>query len=309
MSLKNNESVAKSVVIIGSGALANLFAARLLAANIPVTMWGTWPEGVAALKKYGVCYEHADGRETAYPVDVITPGKDISGVKLALVLVKSWQTERAAHQLKSALTSEGLALTLQNGFGNREILVESLGAARVVVGVTTTGATLLGPGRVRSGGEGRISLENHPAIDVFVSLFTKAGFTTEIAPDVDALLWSKLLVNAAINPLTALLRIKNGRLLELDAASSLMSSLARETFDLAQALNIALPFDDPVKVVADVAQRTAQNRSSMLQDITRGAPTEIDAICGAIVSAGEKIGFVTPLNRAMWLLVKAAAHH
>jgi 2-dehydropantoate 2-reductase len=79
--------------------------------------------------------------------------------------------------------------------------------------------------------------------------------------------------------------------------------LARETAAVAQALGVTLPFDDPVVVVEAVARRTATNHSSMLQDVRRGAPTEIDAICGAVVRAGEQVGVETPLNRVMWKML------
>jgi len=119
------------------------------------------------------------------------------------------------------------------------------------------------------------------------------------------LLWSKLVINAAINPLTALLRVPNGELLARPSAQSLMDAAAREAAAVARALGRRLTFSDPVAAAQAVAQRTAVNHSSMFQDVQRGAPTEIDAICGAIVAAGEGCGVATPVNRTLWLLVKA----
>jgi 2-dehydropantoate 2-reductase len=294
-----------SLLIVGTGALANLFAARFLAAKIPVTIMGNWPEGLAVLRARGVRVVNPDGDENSYSVDVISGDVPPSGVKLALVLVKSWQTDRAAKQLEKCLAPDGVALTLQNGLGNREKLVEILGADRVALGVTTNGATLLGPGRVRPGGEGIISLEQHPQIGKFVSLFTQAGFEVDRMENLDSLVWGKLVVNTAINPLTALLRVANGKLLESESARGLMAAAARETAQVAAKLGVSLPFDDPALAAEDVARRTAGNHSSMLQDVTRGAPTEIDAICGAVVRAGEELGVPTPVNRTLWLLVRA----
>jgi 2-dehydropantoate 2-reductase len=285
--------------------MANLVAARLAAVNIPVSMLGTWPEGVAALKDRGVRLVLENGDETAYPVNVISGNQSEIKVDRAFVLVKSWQTERAARQLAKILTPDGIALTLQNGLGNRKILTDILGKERVALGVTTMGATLLSPGRVRPGGEGKISLEAHPQIDRFISILVNAGFAVETTLDVDALIWGKLVVNAAINPLTALLKVTNGNLLTSTSSRTVMGLLAKETVSVAQALGVNLPFGDPVPIVEDVARRTAHNRSSMLQDIIRGAPTEIDAICGAIVGAGKDVGVPTPVNHFLWLLVTA----
>ncbi|MGW8250924.1 MAG: ketopantoate reductase family protein, partial [Anaerolineales bacterium] len=112
-------------------------------------------------------------------------------------------------------------------------------------------------------------------------------FAVEDATDPDVLLWGKLVINAAINPLTALLQVPNGELLERPTARSLMVSLAREAAAVAAAQKLRLPYDDPITAVEETATRTAANRSSMLQDVQRGMPTEIDAICGAIVHAGD----------------------
>jgi 2-dehydropantoate 2-reductase len=123
--------------------------------------------------------------------------------------------------------------------------------------------------------------------------------------DALSLIWGKLVINSAINPLTALLRVKNGELLERPSAREMMGTLARETAQIAEAEKIKLPFEDPVIAAEEVAHKTADNHSSMLQDVLRGAPTEIDAICGAIVKIGHKHGVSTPVNWACWQLVKA----
>jgi 2-dehydropantoate 2-reductase len=294
-----------ALLVVGTGALANLFAARLAAAGVPVTMLGTWPQGLAALQKHGVRVAQTGGSEHGYPVRATADPADCAGARHALVLVKSWQTERAARQLAVCLSPDGLALTLQNGLGNREKLAQALGEERVALGVTTTGATLVGPGRVRPGGEGMISLGAHPRLDPLVELLQRAGFALEVVPEADDLLWSKLVINAAINPLTALLRVPNGELLARPSARTLMILAAQEAAAVATALGHRLTYADPAATAADVARRTAANHSSMFQDVSRGAPTEINAICGAIVAAGEKNGVPTPVNRTLWLLIEA----
>jgi 2-dehydropantoate 2-reductase len=213
--MDGGERMNDSLLIVGTGALACLFAARMAAAGIQVTLLGTWPEGLAALRTHGVRLAEADGSTSAYPVRVIDDPIDCQGAPFALVLVKSWQTERAAAQLAACLAPDGLALTLQNGLGNREKLAAALGRSRVALGVTTMGATLMGPGRVRPGGEGTLSLGTHPGLNPLAHLLERAGFTVEIVPEADDLLWSKLVINAAINPLTALLRVPNGELLPI----------------------------------------------------------------------------------------------
>jgi 2-dehydropantoate 2-reductase len=294
------------ILIVGTGALATLFAARLSAAGHPVTMLGSWENGLRALDKNGVRLVDTQGAEHAYPVDATNSPVDCRGARYALVLVKSWQTERVAGQLAECLAEDGLALTLQNGMGNRELLAATLGLPRVALGVTTTGATLLGPGLARAGGEGVISVEAHPRLGPLEAALTGAGFRVQVVNDANTLIWGKLVINAAINPLTALLRVPNGELLQRPAAHKLMGILAQEAAAVATAQGIHLPFEDAVRAAEDVARKTATNHSSMFQDVRRGAPTEIDAICGAITQTGEKLGVLTPVNRVCWQLTRAS---
>ncbi len=293
------------ILIMGTGALAGLFAAHLAGAGRDVTILGSWPAGLQALRENGIRLLEADGRECSYPVMATGCPAQVGSVRHVLVLVKSWQTARAAAQLTDCLAPDGLALTLQNGAGNREILVQALGASRVAVGVTTTGANLLAPGLVQAAGSGVISLGTHPRLSPLWRALRQAGFVLESSSDVEALLWGKIVINAAINPITALLDISNGQLLEIQPARDLVSDIAREAAAVAVALGIHLPYPDPQVAMEAVARRTAANRSSMLKDIQRGAPTEIDAICGAIVRAGEQAGVSTPLSRTLWQLVRA----
>jgi len=294
-----------SILLVGTGALATLFAARLGEAGHSVSMLGTWKQGLQALRENGERIVDADGNERAYKVHATDDPREVSGAKFAIVLVKSWQTERAAHQLKLSLADDGHALTLQNGLGNRETLTRDLGAGRVSLGVTTTGATLLAPGLVRTGGEGIISIEQNQAIAPLEAALRSSNFNLQIVEDAQSLIWGKLVINAAINPLTALLQVPNGELLARPIVRKMMASLARETAEVAAAEHVHLPFSNPVSAVEDVARKTARNHSSMFQDVRRGAPTEIDAICGAVTKRAELHGIDTPYNRTCWRLVRA----
>jgi 2-dehydropantoate 2-reductase len=300
--MQNNSD---GILIIGTGALATLFAARFIQAGHHVTMLGTWQEGLKALRQSGVRLVDANGNEQHYKVHVTNDPGECAGTKSAIVLVKAWQTERASHQLQACLADDGLALTLQNGLGNYETLTQSLGLSRVALGSTTTGATLLGPGLVKAGGEGTISIGRNQALGPLEAALQSAKFNVQVVDDPQSLIWGKLVINAAINPLTALLKVTNGELLERPTARALMGALANEAAEIAHSENITLPFTDPIGAVEEVARKTAANQSSMLQDVLRGAPTEIDAICGAIVNIAEKHQLEAFVNRLCWQLVKA----
>jgi len=295
----------ENILIVGTGALATLFAARLTQARYQITLLGTWKEGIDSLRRDGARLVDANGNEERFDVHATDDPREYVGTKYAIVLVKAWQTERAARQLAECLAEDGLAVTLQNGLGNRETLVESLGEDRVALGTITVGATLLGPGLVKVGGDGIISIERNPALGPVEAALRSARFQVNMVQDAQSAVWGKLVVNAAINPLTALLRIPNGELLNRPSAREMMGKLAREVAEVARAENIQLPFDDPLAMAEEVARKTAANHSSMLQDVLRNAPTEIDAICGAVVRTAQKHEIDTFANWACWKLIKA----
>ena len=268
-------------------------------------MLGTWKDGLHSLNQNGARISEANGKERAFHVHATDNPGDLSDVKHAIVLVKSWQTKRVAEKLKGILAPDGIVLTLQNGLGNREALARDLGAEHVALGVTTTGATLLGPGHAKVGGEGVISLEQNQALGPLEAALRSSNFNLHIVDDARSLIWGKLVINAAINPLTALLRIPNGELLSHPWARKAMSALAREAAQVADAEHVKLPFSNPIEAVEEVARKTSKNLSSMFQDVRRGAPTEIDAICGAVTERGREHGVDTPYNRSCWQLVRA----
>jgi 2-dehydropantoate 2-reductase len=287
------------VTIVGTGAMACLFGAQL-ASVAQITLTGSWVEGIAALRTSGIRVE--DSQESKeVTVAAIPWGDATKPADLVIVLVKAWQTEEVARHLQRLLKPEGTALTLQNGLGN----LEALGPG-ATLGVTYQGAALLGPGHVQPGGSGATWIA---APEWIVQLFRHAGMPAERGDpeQLDGLLWGKLVVNCAINPLTALLRIRNGELLDRPDTQILMEQAARECAAVASARGITLPFPDPVEKVREVARQTAVNRSSMLQDVMRGAPTECDAINGAVVRWGEHLGVPTPVNETLYRLVRAIA--
>ncbi len=297
-----------NILIVGSGALATFFAARLAASGLAVTMLGTWPAGLRALQSKGACIsQDADTPIQCFPIRVVDSPAACLGTRWALVLVKAWQTQRAAQQLSTCLAPDGITLTLQNGLGNQEILRDALGANRVAIGITTLGARLIKPGLVCPANKGKIILEANPQLTPLVKILRSANFELEIKANMSTIIWHKLAINAAINPITALLGLPNGALLSNASASALMLAAGREVVDVARALGFNLDPQEIEKRIKDVALLTKGNHSSMLQDIARGAQTEIDAICGVVCRAGQEIGVPTPINLTLWQLIEAKA--
>jgi 2-dehydropantoate 2-reductase len=135
-------------------------------------------------------------------------------------------------------------------------------------------------------------------------LFNKVGLETRISRDIKGLLWSKLIVNAGINPLTAITRLNNGRLTEFEGTRKIMREAVTEAVKVAKRKRIKLIYDDPLAKVEAVCEATAANVSSMLQDVLRKKRTEIDFINGVVVRLGQEIGIPTPTNSLLLELVK-----
>jgi 2-dehydropantoate 2-reductase len=251
---------------------------------------------------------HPGGSRSNHKFTVTDNPLAIKTAGIALVLVKSYQTERAAREIELFLAPDGLAITLQNGLGNVDLLARTLGCDRVTQGVTALGATMLQPGLVRFAGRGPTHLARSPRsssiLAELVQCMNESGLDTSLAADLDSLVWGKLAINAGINPLTALLRVPNGFLATNAQARDLMCTAAAETATVAKALNIELPYPDVSQRVVEVAQATAENRSSMLQDVLRGVQTEIDSISGAVAKYSRSSGIPTPLNDELFRLVQ-----
>ena len=296
------------IVIIGIGAMGSLFAGRL-SVLADIVMIGNWPSQLSALQDQGLLLIHPDGAESRLSVSATNNYHEVGGADLALVLVKGWQTAQVTLQVRQLLSSDGMALTLQNGLGNLEILAEVIGFHRVALGVTSEGANMISPGVVRHAGKGQTHLATTPEttgkMAEIAVLFNAAGFETYLVDDADGLIWGKLAVNAGINPLTGLLQVPNGYLVEEPVARDIMCRSAEETAAVAMAQGIKLPYESASERTIEVAKATAANRSSMAQDLARGMPTEIEMISGAIVRYGLTFGIPTPLNEALLRLVNA----
>lgn len=288
--------------------MGSLFGSRLNdLAN--VTLFGAWPAQIDALQREGLTVIHPDGSESHHFLDITNHLDAVPPADIALILVKSYQTARAARQAARVLRQGGLAITLQNGLGNLEILAEAVGPERATLGVTAQGATVLEPGRLRHAGDGVTYLAKLPAreshVEAIAQLLNDAELETKLVDNADSLVWGKLAINAGINPLTALLEVSNGSLAEDEQLRRVMSAAANEVAAVARAQGITLPFDDAAGRVAEVSRATAGNRSSMLQDISRAAPTEIEAISGAVVRFGQRLGIPTPINQLLLRAVKS----
>lgn len=302
-----------AVLVIGAGALGSLLGGRLADAGRRVTLFTRRAEHVAAIRERGLAIEERDGRVTTRRLAATADATEAGGADLAVVTVKAHDTRAALEPFRGRLGAEGTVLSLQNGLGNDAAIRAALGPdIRLILGATASGATLLGPGRVRDGGAGPTTI-GYPGrapdarLARVAATLGAAGWAATTAARIADALWAKLLVNAAINPLAALTGLPNGVLPARPDLAELMRAVLAEAAAVARAEGAAAGTetgDEAFARVRAVCAATAVNRSSMLQDLDAGRRTEIGAINGAIAALGARHGLATPLNAALVALVR-----
>lgn len=297
------------VFIIGTGAMGCLYGAWLSTCT-DVTLYNKRVEPVAVIQKNGVRVEGLDGNPRIYtPTAIAQSDQFDGGADLVIIFTKSYATRDASLVATKVIAPDGVVLTLQNGLGNKEQIDTILKRKATIAGVTAQAATTLGPGITRHCGEGETiiggSLAQAEKLDRIQQLFEHCGITTRIHTNTESLIWGKLIINVGINALAALLQVPNGTLAKSPECRCIMTQAVEEAVAVAKALDIPLPYDNPLEEVIKVCQKTAENRASMLQDILRHAQTEIDVINGAIVTKGKECGIATPVNLCIRDIIKA----
>jgi len=297
------------IAIIGAGAMGSIFGSMLSKVS-EVSLIDINQDHVEAIRKNGLKVENMDGSSSTFNLMITSrPEKLSDRVELAIVFTKSCNTRDAAYTARAILDPRGVALTLQNGIGNLEVIQDVLGPDNAIAGVTSHGGTFLGPGNVRHAGIGPTQIANMPSKKILIEkigqIFNAAGIDTSLSDNVNSLIWGKLIINVGINALTAICRVPNGVIGKTSECVDIMKEAVSEAVAVADASGVMLPYDDPVAQVKKVCEATAANRASMLQDILRGARTEIGAINGAIVDRAKALGISTPVNRFLYRIIKA----
>jgi 2-dehydropantoate 2-reductase len=280
------------VQILGAGAIGSIFGYFLLMAGCDVVF-------VARGKRYR---ELKNGLKISGMVDYFEK-VEVSDVPvkswLTIVAVKSYDTEKAVRGIGN-LTD--VVMSIQNGIGNEDIIAKE---AEKVIGATTSYAANLRDGVVFYAGEGETWIGNWKGCgeEVFevAEILAKGGMNVRITENIAEMKWIKAAINAVINPLTAIAGVKNGELLRREFWN-VAKFVCMECELLLRNMGIFINLEQKVKTIA---KKTANNKSSMLQDLERGKKTEIDAITGKILEEAKKARIETKANEIMYWMVKA----
>jgi 2-dehydropantoate 2-reductase len=300
------------IAIVGAGGMGAMTGALLKEAGADVHLHDIDREHMDTIKRNGLLIEGIGG-ERHIPINATTRIEDIGIPDLIVIFVKSYDTAEAAEQAVKINGEHTTVLTLQNGLGNVEILQQAFGSEKVLAGTTDAAATIVGPGRVKHTAYGNVyigelSREITGRVREIAALFSEAGFNAHPSDNVSGLIWTKLILNLAINPLGTILRSRCEKLIDNTYSRTLMRNVVEEALHLAEKKGITLIYPDMVQAAYDLAEKNATSFNSMAQDFLKGKKTEIDAISGAIVREAEQAGISAPFNQAMTMTVKALEH-
>lgn len=306
------------VLVAGAGALGSVLGGMLAARGWPVTLLGR-REHLDVVRRQGLTIDGLYGshhvRGLACASDPAAAGGPFPTI---LLTVKSWDTDAMVGAVAPLLASDGVLVVLQNGLGNLERAAARLGAPRVLGGRVIFGAEVTAPGHVRVTVHAAPTLIGSPdpgdgarrakAVR-WAEILDGAGVPAAPTDALLAELWAKVLYNAALNPLGALLGVPYGRLADDPDTRAIMDAVIDEAFAVARADGVALPWPDAGAYRAlfygRLVPATAAHRSSMLQDLERGRPTEIDAINGHVTARGAAHGVPTPVNATLAGTIRA----
>ncbi len=295
--------------VLGAGSIGGLWASHLALAGFPVTLLLKDRQTADRFAKTGLRFESGDAIERPAADAVVV--SDFDGpIEWLLVTTKSYATLAALESLEARLTSNTRILLLQNGVGIQQQVAENFPQCEIIAAITTDGAfrreafhvVFAGRGWTRFGAVDQVS---DGSVDELCHCLSLTGLETLWVDDIWQPIWHKAAINCCINALTATRRCRNGELLQSAEAMTTIRGLVGEIEAVLAAAGLGYSFPHLYNEVVEVIQMTADNYSSMYQDVMRGSETEIDYLNGQICETGQALGIDTPLNRGLLHAVRA----
>jgi 2-dehydropantoate 2-reductase len=295
------------ITIVGAGAMGASFGGVLAEHGADVWLIDDWQDHVDAINRVGLRID-GQGGDRIVQVRATSDPSRAAPADLVLFFVKSYQTAEAARKALPVATDNTVFLTLQNGYGNHELIQGVVGRGRTVLGTTFHSAVLNGPGHVThaNASETTIGEPDHirtERVERVAQALTEGGIPVSVTDRIMDDVWSKLYVNAVFNATCAVTGYRSGEIGTFDASRDWATMLATETLAVIKALGVTLHFDDPIGKLWQISAGAGQAKTSMLQDVQAGRRTEIDFINGAVVEAARRVGLPAPFNQALVSLV------
>lgn len=305
------------IAILGIGSIGGIFLSSLADSNVELIAVS---RGLRAsqISETGIILHTPEGTIEHFPPELFTVFNSDSGplpssltksCDFVLICGKSYSMPELAPLAFQLLSSDGMAISTQNGLGHAEYLSSMIGRNKVL-GCTVTHGAWKDADSFHWEGRGEIILGNLDGIEPskmvyeFISLLEESKLSPKWSEQIIKEIWIKLLINIAINPICAITGLRNGEILIQEDLWNQSESCMNEASIIAHASGINLNDVDLTKKLRSIVISTEKNRCSMLQDIMSGKRTEIDSLCGVIISKGDSFGIPTPLNSMLFSMIK-----
>jgi 2-dehydropantoate 2-reductase len=299
------------ICVIGCGAVGSLFAAHLAkTGEAEVWAYDVCKEHIEAIRKNGLRLSGA--ADFTARLNATSDAKELPRCDYGIVATKAIHTRSAIAQAAHAFDEKSAVCSVQNGVGNEEIIAEHV--KYVIRGTTFPAGHPIGPGHIGYDIKGDTWIgpfeptnTSMSKVEELAGLITRSGMNTIALKDARGAQWTKLIFNASTNPVGALTLLHHRAATQLGSTAQLFEDLISEGEAVAKKLGIEL-HGDPRQLVQQGANAPGKHRASMLQDVLAKRQTEVDFMNGAIVQWGQKLGVPTPLNQALWQLIKGLEH-
>jgi 2-dehydropantoate 2-reductase len=298
------------VAILGAGAMGSWFGGRLALGGQDVCLLTTNRDHREAIDRHGLILR-SGADEWTVRVPALEPSEFAGPADIVMLFTKTFQSDDALSSIAATIGDDTHVLSLQNGLGNAETINRYASPEHVLIGVTMMPVDKIAPGVIESTGHGGSWF--HYAIDQdapfareLEQVFADAGLEVHLDPDIHRRIWSKVAFNAGMNAVCALAHGTPGTVRDSPGAQQLVNDIAREVAAVAAAEGLELDLDAILQTIDYACRNHGDHKPSMHQDLLGGRRTEVDAINGAIVTAGERLGVPTPLNRTLATLVRVA---
>lgn len=298
------------IAVLGAGAMGSFFGARLKSGGAAVTLLDVNRPHLDAIAKDGLRVDSDVGTEIIW-LPALRPGDAQGPFDVLLVFTKTMHARSALDGARHLIGPGTSLLSLQNGLGNKEALLDFADPSRVLVGMTTYPADMAGPGHVHSHGEGKIRFwssdgSNAPILSEIAAAFRAGGLDCLTDDAVEIAIWEKVAFNAALNTIAAVTNATVGQIGRLPEARSLAHRIAGEVVIVANAAGVPADATGVHDLVDHALDTHLDHRPSMLQDVLAGRRTEIDAIAGAVIRQAAKLNIPVPATEALRALVLLA---
>lgn len=284
------------IIILGAGGIGSLIGALLSKEN-DVLLVGR-KEHVDKINRDGLEIEGVI--KGNFKVKAAEKIENIEENTLIVLTTKTFGIESSLKEIKHLIKKDTIILSLQNGLGTED-LIKSIVDCKVIRGITTMGTTFLEAGNVICSNIGNIYLEDSDFSGKINDVLNKVGLNSEVSGNMKERMWLKLMVNCVMNPLTAVFQVKNGA---IERVPELVKSIINEVILVAEKEGLNFNSEEIFNTVMKAIKNSAENKSSMLQDILKGKKTEIDFLNGKVVELGKKHNVKTPVNEMLVSMVK-----